>query len=245
MTRVLVIDDDPQLVRALRINLAARRYEVHTAADGATALAVASKHPPEVVILDLGLPDLDGIAVIEGLRGWCRAPIIVLSARHSEAAKVDALDAGADDYITKPFGMDELLARLRAALRRATPPGEDTSIVVTDAFTIDLAAKTVTAHGGELRLTPTSGSCWRFSSATAANSSPRNSCSTTSGVPPTTPRPATCACTSRTCAANSNPTPANPVTSSPKQASATASRPERRSGRIERVKKAGLSVEIA
>jgi two-component system, OmpR family, KDP operon response regulator KdpE len=118
MTRVLIVDDDTQLLRALRINLAARHYEVHTAADGATALAAASRHRPDVVILDLGLPDLDGITVIEGIRGWSTAPIIVLSARHTESAKVDALDAGADDYVTKPFGMDELLARMRAALPR-------------------------------------------------------------------------------------------------------------------------------
>ncbi|MDQ1653121.1 MAG: two-component system, OmpR family, operon response regulator KdpE [Cryptosporangiaceae bacterium] len=155
MSRILVVDDDPQLVRALRVNLAARRYEVHTAGDGAAALAVASRYPPDAVILDLGLPGLDGIAVIEGLRGWSRAPIIVLSARHSEPAKVAALDAGADDYVTKPFGMDELLARLRAALRRAAPTDPGTSEVSTEAFTIDLAAKTVTANGAELRLTPT------------------------------------------------------------------------------------------
>jgi two-component system KDP operon response regulator KdpE len=155
VTRVLVVDDDPQLVRALRVNLSARRYEVHTAPDAPTALAVASRHPPDAVILDLGLPGLDGIAVIEGLRGWSRAPIIVLSARHAEPAKVAALDAGADDYVTKPFGMDELLARLRAALRRATPGDGATSVVTTGAFTIDLAAKRVSADGAELRLTPT------------------------------------------------------------------------------------------
>jgi two-component system KDP operon response regulator KdpE len=155
MTRVLIVDDDPQLLRALRVNLTARRYDVHTAADGTTALAVASRHRPDVVILDLGLPDLDGITVIEGLRGWSSVPIIVLSARHTEAAKVDALDAGADDYVTKPFGMDELLARIRAALRRATTASDDTTVTTTDAFTIDLAAKTVTAAGNDIRLTPT------------------------------------------------------------------------------------------
>jgi two-component system KDP operon response regulator KdpE len=155
MTRVLIVDDDPQLLRALRVNLTARRYEVHTAADGTTALAAASRHHPDLVVLDLGLPDLDGITVIEGLRGWSTAPIIVLSARHTETAKVHALDAGADDYVTKPFGMDELLARMRAALRRAGPAGDDTSVVTTEAFTIDLAAKTVTAGGNEVRLTPT------------------------------------------------------------------------------------------
>jgi len=153
-TRVLVIDDDRQLLRALRITLAARGYQVDTAADGTTALVAASRNPPDLVILDLGLPDLDGVAVVEALRGWSTAPIIVLSARHSEHAKVDALDAGADDYVTKPFGMDELLARIRAALRRATP-GTDKAILTTAAFTIDFAARQVTTTTGHVRLTPT------------------------------------------------------------------------------------------
>ncbi|MGQ0465913.1 MAG: response regulator [Sporichthyaceae bacterium] len=154
--RVLVVEDEPTLLRALAINLKARRYTVDTAAGGAEALAVAARHTPDLVILDLGLPDLDGVEVIEGLRGWCRAPIVVLSAREDQAQKVAALDAGADDYVTKPFGMDELLARVRAALRRAADPGDSTSVVVTDSFTVDLAAKrVVTAAGEEVRLTPT------------------------------------------------------------------------------------------
>ncbi|HEU4423572.1 MAG TPA: response regulator [Pilimelia sp.] len=154
MTRVLVVDDDPHLLRALRITLAARGYAVTTAVDGAAALAAASRTRPDLIILDLGLPDLDGVAVIEGLRGWCTAPVIVLSARHAEPAKVNALDAGADDYVTKPFGMDELLARIRAALRRAGP-ATATAVVTTRAFTVDLAAKRVTTAAGEIRLTPT------------------------------------------------------------------------------------------
>jgi two-component system KDP operon response regulator KdpE len=154
VTTVLVVDDDPHLLRALRITLSARGYQVIAAADGTTALAAASRTPPELIILDLGLPDLDGEAVIEALRGWCTAPIIVLSARGAEPAKVHALDAGADDYITKPFGMDELLARMRAALRRASP-GTDAVVIDTDSFTIDLAAKRVSAPAGEVRLTPT------------------------------------------------------------------------------------------
>jgi len=155
MTRVLVVDDDPQLLRALRITLTARGYEVITATNGRDALGAASRTPPELVILDLGLPDLDGVAVIEGLRGWCAAPITVLSARHAEPAKVDALDAGADDYVTKPFGMDELLARMRAAVRRAAP-GTATVVISTEAFTVDLADKRVTTPSGtEVRLTPT------------------------------------------------------------------------------------------
>ena len=154
MTRVLVVDDDVQLLRALRINLSARGYQVVTATDGTSALAAASKHSPELVVLDLGLPDMHGVTVVEGLRGWSTVPVIVLSARHAEVDKVDALDAGADDYVTKPFGMDELLARMRAALRRASPAAE-AAVVSTDAFTVDLAAKRVTTSAGEVRLTPT------------------------------------------------------------------------------------------
>jgi len=154
VTRVLIVDDDPQLLRALAINLRARRYAVETAPGGASALTAASRRPPDLVVLDLGLPDLDGVDVVRGLRGWSSAPIIVLSAREAQADKVAALDAGADDYVTKPFGMDELLARMRAALRR-TAATNDQPIVKTDAFTIDLSAKRVTGTDGEVRLTPT------------------------------------------------------------------------------------------
>ncbi|SDL44127.1 two-component system, OmpR family, KDP operon response regulator KdpE [Lentzea albidocapillata subsp. violacea] len=156
MTKVLVVDDEPQIVRALRINLSARGYEVLTAHDGATALRVAAEGKPDVVVLDLGLPDMDGTDVIAGLRGWTTLPIIVLSARTDSADKVDALDAGADDYVTKPFGMDELLARLRAAVRRSSATGpEDEPIVQTASFTVDLAAKRVLKDGAEVHLTPT------------------------------------------------------------------------------------------
>jgi two-component system, OmpR family, KDP operon response regulator KdpE len=158
MTLVLVVDDEPQILRALRINLRARHYEVQTAATGAQALAVAASHPPDLVILDLGLPDMDGVEVIAGLRGWTVAPILVLSGRSDSTDKVDALDAGADDYLTKPFGVDELLARLRAVSRRATPI--DANPVVTfGATTVDLPARRVTITDGashiEVRLTPT------------------------------------------------------------------------------------------
>lgn len=156
MTKVLVVDDEPQIVRALRINLSARGYEVLTAPDGATALRLAADGKPDVVVLDLGLPDMDGTDVIAGLRGWTTLPIIVLSARTDSADKVDALDAGADDYVTKPFGMDELLARLRAAVRRSATTGpEDEPIVQTASFTVDLAAKRVLKDGAEVHLTPT------------------------------------------------------------------------------------------
>jgi two-component system KDP operon response regulator KdpE len=156
MTRVLVVDDEPQIVRALVISLKARTYEVDAAFDGATALQLAAARHPDVVILDLGLPDMDGVEVIKGLRGWTRVPILVLSARHTSDEKVEALDAGADDYVTKPFGMDELLARLRAAVRRTEPTGGgDDVLVETDAFTVDLATKKVNRGGENVRLTPT------------------------------------------------------------------------------------------
>jgi two-component system, OmpR family, KDP operon response regulator KdpE len=155
MTRVLVVDDEQGLRRALGINLKARGYEVVLAADGHSALQAASQNPPDVVVLDLGLPDIDGVTVIEGLRGWTEAPILVLSARTGEPDKVVALDAGADDYVTKPFGMDELLARLRAALRRASETDDEPSVETAD-FTVDLAAKEVrSADGSPIRLTPT------------------------------------------------------------------------------------------
>ncbi|GAA1950202.1 response regulator [Nocardioides panacihumi] len=155
MTRVLVVDDEPQILRTLAINLRARGYEVATAGDGAEALESAVAHPPDVVVLDLGLPDMDGSAVIEGLRGWSSVPILVLSGRSDSADKVDALDAGADDYVTKPFGMDELLARLRAMVRRTAPASPDEPAVSFGDVVVDLAAKRVTVAGAEVRLTPT------------------------------------------------------------------------------------------
>ncbi|TQM83343.1 two-component system KDP operon response regulator KdpE [Saccharothrix saharensis] len=152
---MLVVDDEPQIVRALRINLSARGYSVLTAHDGTEALKAAAEGRPDVVVLDLGLPDVDGTEVIAGLRGWTTVPIIVLSARVDSADKVEALDAGADDYVTKPFGMDELLARLRAAVRRsALAEGED-AVVETASFTVDLAARKVRRDGVEVHLTPT------------------------------------------------------------------------------------------
>ena len=154
MKRVLVVDDEPQLRRALQVNLRARGYAVDAAATGERALELAARHHPDAVILDLGLPGMDGVDVIAGLRGWTEVPIIVLSVRDAERTKVAALDTGADDYVTKPFGMDELLARLRAAIRRATPAPEQ-AVVMTDHFEIDLAAKKVRAGEGEVRLTPT------------------------------------------------------------------------------------------
>jgi two-component system, OmpR family, KDP operon response regulator KdpE len=158
VTRVLVVDDEPQILRALRINLRARNYEVLTATTGTEALEVATRHPPDLVILDLGLPDMDGVDVIGGLRGWTDAPILVLSGRTDSADKVDALDAGADDYLTKPFGVDELLARMRAVSRRATP-ADANPIVAFGPITVDLAARRVTIADGaanvEVRLTPT------------------------------------------------------------------------------------------
>jgi two-component system, OmpR family, KDP operon response regulator KdpE len=157
VTAVLVIDDEPQILRALRINLRVRQYEVHTAGSAGEALEVAAKHPPDLVILDLGLPDMDGVEVIHGLRGWTEAPIIVLSGRADSTDKVEALDAGADDYVTKPFGMDELLARMRAVSRRVAADGDTPQARLGD-LVVDLAAKRVMrdgAGGADIRLTPT------------------------------------------------------------------------------------------
>jgi len=154
VSRILIVDDEPQLLRALGTNLKARGYEVDLAPTGEAALVLAARKHPDLVVLDLGLPGIDGTEVIRGLRGWTEVPIIVLSVRETERSKVEALDAGADDYVTKPFGMDELLARLRAALRRATP-GEEEAVVETSDFVVDLAAKRVTRGGAEVRLTPT------------------------------------------------------------------------------------------
>jgi two-component system, OmpR family, KDP operon response regulator KdpE len=156
MTRVLAVDDEPGILRALAANLRVRGYDVDLAPNGEIALELAVLHPPDVVLLDLGLPGISGIDVIRGLRGWTDTPIIVLSAREAQAEKVAALDAGADDYVTKPFGMDELLARLRAALRRSVrAPAEP--VVETADFTVDLATTKVTSasNGSEVRLTPT------------------------------------------------------------------------------------------
>ncbi|QKW33916.1 response regulator [Actinomadura sp. NAK00032] len=155
MTRVLVVDDEPQLLRALRINLRARDYEVDVAADGTTALRRAGSWHPDLVVLDLGLPDLEGIEVIHGLRGWTEVPIIVLSGRAGSRDKVEALEAGADDYVTKPFDIEELVARIRAVSRRI-PSAEAVAEVQVGEHTIDLAAKTV-SNG--VHLTPTE---WRL-----------------------------------------------------------------------------------
>jgi two-component system, OmpR family, KDP operon response regulator KdpE len=158
MTVVLCVDDDPQILRALAANLRARGYEVMSAIDGEQALRMASERLPDAVVVDLGLPGMSGIDVIHGLRGWTTVPILVLSARDGEADKIAALDAGADDYVSKPFGMGELLARLRAAIRRNTSSPEssgESSTVQTAHFAIDLAAKRVTTATGEVRLTPT------------------------------------------------------------------------------------------
>ncbi|MDQ0819392.1 two-component system KDP operon response regulator KdpE [Arthrobacter sp. V4I6] len=153
MASVLIVDDEVQILRALQINLTARGYSTVTAFNGHDALEQAAQHPVDVIILDLGLPDLDGVEVIRRLRRWNEVPIVVLSARHGSDDKIQALDAGADDYVTKPFGMDELLARLRAALRRGS--SGDVPVIETEAFTVNLPAKQVTRRGVPVRLTPT------------------------------------------------------------------------------------------
>jgi len=157
VNRVLVVDDDEPLARALMINLRAHGYDVTPAINGRSALDLAGRLRPDVVVLDLGLPDIDGIEVLEGIRGWSTMPVIVLSARSTSSEKVEALDAGADDYVTKPFGMDELLARVRAAVRRGATQTGDTPMdtLHTEAFTVDFAAHRVTRSGAVVRLTPT------------------------------------------------------------------------------------------
>jgi two-component system KDP operon response regulator KdpE len=155
VTRVLAVDDEPPILRTLAANLRARGYDVDLAPTGEAALELAARHLPDAVILDLGLPGISGLEVIRGLRGWTDTPIIILSAREAQVDKVAALDAGADDYVTKPFGMDELLARLRAALRRGNSAGPQDPIIETAHFSVDLTAKKVTTAAGEVRLTPT------------------------------------------------------------------------------------------
>jgi two-component system KDP operon response regulator KdpE len=167
VTRVLVIDDEPALARALAVNLRAAGWEVETAHDGATGLEAAARFHPEVVVLDLGLPDMDGTEVLAGLRGWTKVPVVVLSARQHGEDKIEALDLGADDYVTKPFAMNELMARLRAAVRR----GQDTqaeSLVVLEIgdLEIDFARKRVAKAGADVRLTPTE---WAFLELLARN----------------------------------------------------------------------------
>ncbi len=163
---VLVVDDEPALARALAINLRAHGWDVVTAADGRSALDAAATTHPDVVLLDLGLPDLDGTEVIAGLRGWTSVPIVVLSARQHGTDKVAALDLGADDYITKPFAMNELLARLRAAVRRSAQAAPSATVVVVGDLAIDLARKRVTKQGDDVRLTPTE---WGFLELLARN----------------------------------------------------------------------------
>ncbi|MEV8170497.1 response regulator [Microbacterium sp. NPDC077486] len=156
--KLLIADDDPQMVRALRITLAAHGYEVVVAADGAAAIAAAAQSHPDLIMLDLGMPRLDGIEVIQALRGWTSVPIIVVSGRTGSADKVEALDAGADDFVTKPFQVDELLARLRALSRRAVAANGE-SVVAFGDVVVDLATKTVTRAGTRAHLTPTE---WRM-----------------------------------------------------------------------------------
>ena len=161
MTRALVIDDEPQIVRALRVNLQARGYDVDAAPDATSGLALAVRRPPDVVLLDLGLPDMDGREVIAGLRGWSQAPIIVLSGRTEQSQKIAALDAGADDYVTKPFDVEELFARLRAVARRGTSD-ESAPVVEVGDWVVDLVLHRVRPRAGDgpdQRLTPTE---WRI-----------------------------------------------------------------------------------
>ena len=166
MTRVLLVDDEPQLLRAVGINLRARGYDVDAVTTGRQALEAAARIPPHVVVLDLGLPDMDGVEVIGGLRAWTTVPIVVLSARRDLGDKVAALDTGADDYIMKPFAIDELLARLRAAVRRSEAGQPSAPVVQTGAFCVDLAHSQVLRDGVPVHLSPTE---WRLLEVLARN----------------------------------------------------------------------------
>lgn len=154
MTLVLIVEDEARIARAMQVTLQANGYQALTVGTGADALQATAKQPVEIVVLDLGLPDMDGVEVIRRIRGWSSMPIIVLSARHASEDKVEALDAGADDYVTKPFGLDELLARLRVASRRVVTEHEEPTLATTD-FMVDLAGKKIVKDGSEVRLTPT------------------------------------------------------------------------------------------
>lgn len=157
--KILIADDDPQMLRALRVTLAARGHDVVTAGNGREALEAATTSHPDIVVLDLGMPELTGIEVIESIRGWSQVPILVVSGRSDTADKVDALDAGADDYVTKPFSADELLARIRALSRRLVTSADDEPVVKFGDVVVDLAARVVTRAGQPVRLTPTE---WRM-----------------------------------------------------------------------------------
>ena len=164
MTYILVVDDEPQILRALRINLKTRGYEVDTVSTGVDALTSVARRMPDAMLLDLGLPDMDGIEVVQGLRGWTEVPIVVVSGRGSQDGKVEVLDAGADDFVTKPFSMEELLARVRAVLRRrqsamttvdSVAQSPDVQQHDIGPSTVDLATRVVTRDGANVRLTPT------------------------------------------------------------------------------------------
>lgn len=214
MTRVLVVEDDPQLVRALVLNLRARHYGVDAAPDGATALRLAAARQPDVVLLDLGLPDMDGVDVITGLRGWSRVPILVLSARQASDEKVAALDAGADDYVTKPFSVNELLARLRAAVRRTevVPAGPAETLVETEDFTLDLLAKRAVRDGRDVRLTPTEWHLLEILVTSPGRLITQKHLLRRSGASRRAARPTTCGSTWPSCDANWRGTPPTPAT---------------------------------
>ena len=221
--KILVADDDPQLVRALRITLAAHGYDVVAAPDGAAAVTLAAQTHPDIVLLDLGMPHLDGVQVIEALRGWTSVPIIVVSGRTGSADKVEALDAGADDYVTKPFQIDELLARLRALTRRTAPAGGDPVVGFAD-VAIDLSTKAVT-RGGSARAPHTD----RVADARVPRPQPRRARDAADtpegdlGERAASATPATCGCTCRSCARSSKRTPHGRSTCSPSPGWATAS----------------------
>lgn len=229
MTRVLVVDDDPAIVRTLSINLRARDYEVETAADGREALELITERLPDVVVLDLGLPDLDGISVLRQVRSFSTVPVVVLSARHESDDKVEALDLGANDYVTKPFGMEELLARVRAALRHGSNElRAPTRVIETGTLRLDIGEQQASKDGEPVHLTPTE---WRLVDVLTqrpARWCARSTSSARSGVRRTTRRATTCGCSSPSSGASWSPNPVDHGTSSPNQAWAIGSSPDHR-----------------
>ena len=220
--RVLVVDDDPTIVRTLRINLRARGLEVEGVSTGADALASLAEEPADLVILDLGLPDIDGVDVLRRIRATSTVPVVVLSARQEADDKVEALDEGADDYVTKPFGMDELMARVRAAIRRGAVDLPGVPALVTADFALDFDTRTATVHGTVVRLTPTE---WRLLDTwpgTRERSCRMTCCSSRRGDRPTGGSRTTSVSMPTSCAASSSRTRVPLATSSPSPASDTA-----------------------
>ncbi len=232
--QILLVEDEAPIRKFVRASLEGEGYRLTEAETGQKALALAASQPPDLVILDLGLPDKDGLDVLRSLREWLAAPVIVLSARGQEKDKIAALDSGADDYLTKPFGMGELLARIRVALRHARRAGEASKAeprFTVGELAVDLAARRVFVQAQEVRLTPSNTACSACSCSTRARSSRIGNCSRKSGGRATPKKSTTCGCSWPACGGNSKPTPRSRAICSPSKASAIGWRMSKRSRR--------------